>query len=851
MAETQPAHVQRGKLTKPQQATLAALLRVDDTTILELSRLTLPEIQEIKEEIARIFPAGNLPAFVLSGLIKLKGRRVGSDQVTGDLTALLRGVDLIPQGLYGALIAGPAAAIHAYQKVLQLAGKDVESAFPEGTWQFYLQFGLREDAARHANETMGFHRALASQRSSPIQAAAAWVCAALELIYHFDDFLLTDWSERVMLRLLIEEALAAGLCDQPPFATLERDWQRQCPYRRPDGGSDYISHRQAVFHRFLEGVLPTLPPQSQDRFQQHYQARLTKELPAYQQQMTLLTALKPERYQESKEFVPLWRAAVAFVWQDRTYLLPACQQNDQGSPLCYPPRLENATPAPLYLDPKKGLCDASTQPLYTDRSGRVYYRDGRLLGLLRPPAPETVLGWVASILAAQHPGEPPTLDLLLADTPRHLQPQLREKLPAATQVELAALRRAPIVINWDRRSHELPLAYIRRGRRGIGDHALTIFRTEQSFVFDQSHIFFDGMWGMAVAEVMTDSAVHWYRKSAGLPFIPESPPPQPLALKPSPKAEAALQSHCKPGEVSAESSEVDMHALLRLRKWLQQRGVPLTVNDLLLLYRSFHAASYEPSPLLRQALKSFAEGATSAQAQEALEAIKTTLVRLRETNPALLIPMSASNVAPRERVFPTTFRNPLVDIREKFAAAYAGLQAHHEGATPETWAAFDRSRRELLAYLHAFGGVLGALKAVTMRGESFNTATIRMLAHLPPSMQHLMDGIPQRVGALNEIIKGNEVFSNVGRVALGSTITRFISAKDDGETKELIWGVITDDEGCMRVSLRDFRPFVPQLLALGEDGLANLLAQDYLTAYVQGFNRFVLALGDIIAAREA
>jgi hypothetical protein len=303
--------------------------------------------------------------------------------------------------------------------------------------------------------------------------------------------------------------------------------------------------------------------------------------------------------------------------------------------------------------------------------------------------------------------------------------------------------------------------------------------------------------------------------------------------------------------VAAESSEVDMHALMRLRKWLQQRGVPLTVNDLLLLYRSFHAAGYEPSPLLRQALKAFAEQATSTQAQEALEAIRATLTRLRETNPALLIPMSASNVAPRERVFPTTFRNPLVDIREKFAAARAALQVCRGLADPTLWAAFDRARRELLAYLQAFGGVLDALKAVTMRGESFNTATIRMLAHLPQSMQHLMDGIPQRVGALNEIIKGNEVFSNVGRVAPGSTITRFISAKDDGETKELIWGVITDDEGCMRVSLRDFRPFVPQLLALGEDGLANLLAQDYLAAYVQGFNRFVLELGDIIAAREA
>jgi hypothetical protein len=848
LADTKPSPSRPERLSEPQQATLAALLNVDDTTILELSKLTLPEIRAIKEEIARIFPAGNLPAFLLSGLIKLKGRRVSTDQVTRDLTALLRGVDLIPQGLYGALIAGPAAAIHIYQKVLQLAGKDVDSAFPEGTWQFYLQFGLREDTARHANETVGFQQALSSEQHYPIQMAAAWVCAALELLYRYDDLLLTDWTERVMLRLLTEEATEAGIVDQPPFFNLERDWYRRCPYRRPSDGADYVSHRQAVFQQLLERVLPALPKKAQGRFRQRYQVRLTGELPAYQQQMTLLAALTPNRYQESKAFIPLWRATVAFIWQERTCLMPACRQNEQGSPLCYPPRPEDAPPVPLYLHPEKGLCDGSGQPLQTDRDGRVYYRDGRLLGVLRPPAPGMVLSWVAGILAAQNPGPPPALDLLLAETPRLLQPQLREKLPAATQAELAALRRAPIVVNWDRRPRELPLAYVRRGRRSIGDHALTVFRTDRSFVFDQSHIFFDGIWGMAVAEVMTDSAVHWYRCLVGREFTPQTPPPQPLVLKGSPKAEATLQSHRKPGEVTAESDDVDMRSLARLRKWLGQRGVRLTVNDLLLLYRFFHAASYEPAPQVRQAVKTFSSQAKSPQAQAALESIKTTLTRLRETNPALLIPMSASNVAPRERVFPTTFRNPLVDIREKFIAARESLRACSDQSNPQ-WAAFDHARRELLAYLQAFGQVLDALKAVTMRGESFNTATIRMLAHLPPSMQNLMDGIPQRVGALNEIIKGSEVFSNVGRVVPGSTITRFISAKDDGETKELIWGVITDDEDRMHVSLRDFRPFVPQLLALNEGELANTLAQDYLMTYVRGFNCFILDLGDIVAAR--
>jgi hypothetical protein len=154
-----------------------------------------------------------------------------------------------------------------------------------------------------------------------------------------------------------------------------------------------------------------------------------------------------------------------------------------------------------------------------------------------------------------------------------------------------------------------------------------------------------------------------------------------------------------------------------------------------------------------------------------------------------------------------------------------------------------------LAYLQAFGELLNALKDVTMRGESFNTASIRLLAHLPASMQHLLDQIPQRIGVLNEIVKGSEVFSNVGRVAPGSSLSRFCSARDDGQTKLLVWGVLTDDAGVLRISLRDFRPFVPLLLQLDDpqaQSLADLLARDYLHGYVQGFNQFVARLSAIV-----
>jgi hypothetical protein len=852
--DSQPAPQQFHSIEGSRQATLASLQQLDDETIRQLTRLTLPEIQAVKEEVAQVLPAGNLPAFVLSGLLKLKGRHITPDQVSQDVAALMRGVSLVPHGLYGAFIAGPAAVLYAYQKLLQLAGKEPADAFPQGTWQFYLQFGLREDSARHTNETIGFHRALPPD-PEPAAMAAAWLCAGLELLYNYDDLLALNWTEGVMLRLLMDELSQVSGADGAAPARLVHEWNGLCPYHRPKEGSSYIAHRQATFQQFIHLRLEELPSAAQERFQSRYTARLVEELPAYQEQMSLLAALQPEAYQERKEPIPFWQARIAFVWQERTYLLPLSQLDQEGLPLCYPAHPNSAPPARLASHADGDLYDAaSRQPVLVDRNGRVWYREsGRLSGYLRPPSPETVYGWVKAIFSSSPRGSPASLDLILAHSPRPPQSKLRAKLPAATRAELDALRQAPIIVNWDQRARELPLAYIRQARRGVGDHALTLFRTDRSIVFDQSHIFFDGMWGLAIAEVLTDSATHGYARLSAQPDlspVPNQFAPQPLALSSTSQVEAMAQAYYRPNEAAAESDAVDTNRLFRLRRWLLQRGVHLTINDLLLLYRFFHAAWYRPSRTLIQALEAFHVRADSPEAREAYHLITTSLTRLRETNPALLIPMDASNVSPCERVFPTTFRNPLTEIRERFVLAQDHCRSYRGHPDPDHWTVFDKARRELLTYLKAFAEVMDALKAVTMRGESFNTATIRLLAHLPSSMQHLLDQIPQRIGVLNEIVKGNEVFSNVGRVAPGTSLTRFISAKDDGQTKELIWGILTDDEGRMHISLRDFRPFTPGLLALGESELADRLAQDYLDGYVQGLNHFVSELSTIIALKE-
>ena len=67
--------------------------------------------------------------------------------------------------------------------------------------------------------------------------------------------------------------------------------------------------------------------------------------------------------------------------------------------------------------------------------------------------------------------------------------------------KLGILEDVPIVINCDQRDPSLPLSSLRHTERGIGSHPLTLIDTGKTMVFDQSHIFFDGAWGAALAEI--------------------------------------------------------------------------------------------------------------------------------------------------------------------------------------------------------------------------------------------------------------------------------------------------------------------------------------------------------------
>ena len=129
-------------------------------------------------------------------------------------------------------------------------------------------------------------------------------------------------------------------------------------------------------------------------------------------------------------------------------------------------------------------------------------------------------------------------------------------------------------------------------------------------------------------------------------------------------------------------------------------------------------------------------------------------------------------------------------------------------------------------------------------------ARLKLLAHLPFPLKHLLDKVPARYEKLNNIIKGTEVISNLGAVSKSSSLTRFMTAKDDNEQKQLTWGVMTDAAGVMKITLRDFRPHVGVLHEIGRKDIADLITQDYLNTYVQGLNQYMQEVTRIVIAHS-
>lgn len=772
----------------------------------DLSRLSLPEIEAITYLVSQIIPAGNVPAAILSGLARLPGLRPPTKTIKRDVDLLFRGVEqVLDKAVYAAFFAGPAAVIWGYQNLLKLAGKDPSDSFPEGTWQFYVDYALREDTARHANETHGFDTVLAQHqiRLSEVDRVTAWVMASIHCLHQFNDLLANEWRERVRTALLREAT--TSLPDASRYARLYRDWEMQRPYGRGQDArpnENYPAYRRAKFDQFLNGVLRELPNAVLRMWQANVGVAEMDELPAYQRQMSILAYLEPGAYGEARVPVPIEQVSVGIIVRGRYHLIPILARGN-NKPL-----------------------DVTT----------VRAQVAKLMSLPRE-AISTQLSQLARVKRTALSG-------------------LRGKFSSTLNEELSALRFAPILLNFDLRPRSSPLSELRQAERGVGDHALTIFTTGETFVFDQSHIFFDGAWGAALAEILTNEALSWAVYLNSLP--PAEPASQQLYAAPifhfqPSELNLISQAPHVTVEVGAESDEVDLKSILNLRKFFKQRSdlLQLTVNDLLVLYRAIHALTYQPDArLVAELQKLTGNSRTKLAAQTALQEIDNT----GRVNPAILIPIDASQHSPRERLYPMSFEVPLndLDFLQLHSQTLHALEAYEKGSGDRAllYAEFDRLQRTYLAALAGFGTVLSRAKEIAILGESTSVGSIKLLAYMPAPLQRLLDNIPGRFDVLNDIIKGREVFSNVGAVAKTSTLTRFITAKDDNDKKTLAWGVITDAEGVMRVTLRDFRPHIALLESAGQRDLARRLAEDYLAAYVRGLNQYILDLRRMTVSRR-
>jgi hypothetical protein len=848
---------------KAAAATLASINEViSPAELTYLSNRSVAEVEALQEEVAAVVPAGNIVGLVLNGLVQLRSRSLPVDQAKSDVTALMRGIEMLPRKIlpstiYGTFFAGPAAVLAAYQKLLVLAGKDPDSAFPEGLWQFYLEFALREDSGRHANETLGFQTALTRYglNVSNIDQLAAWVCAVSQFYFQYDELLFNEWHELVYLNLLEKAVLEAKMGHKISFQRLSQAWAAQRPYQRgQDAKPDepYPLYRRRRFDQFLQSRVAFLPDAYKSKMSENYVRRMEHELAVYQQQMTILATLHPERYRESKIPLQLWQARVGVVHQGCYYLLPACHTDHAGRPLLFETHQPDSAFEPLTVTAAGELRDQAGRLMQSDRTGRVFEtKNDQIRGYLRPAHFQAIRRQVAAIFQHHNRDDavPAALDEQLLAIGRTEQERARQKISDETaQEELAALNCAPVFINWDERDGSLPLAYIRQSKRAIGDQALTIFRTNQSIVFDQSHIFFDGAWGMAVSEILTNEAISWaaYFNSLDAPE-PAKQVPYFLSLSAQPVLEKFPKKVAH--EVSAESTSINTATLYTLCKLLPKRhpDLKLTVNDLLILYRCEFGHEYCPSATVEDALFELQATGTS-ETQEVYRLINEILVNSQANNPSIMMPMNATGVSPRERLYPTTFRNPFANLWTRYQNASNALNRYTVNQTQSNWAIFTDERRSLLAQLHYFGELLRTYKKVALEGGSTSTATMKLLAHLPDSILKLLDEIPRRIEVLNEVIKGEEVFSNVGRVARDSSLCRFISAKDDNENKTLVWAVLTDDNEVMHLSLRDFRPHLAALANINKIGLAEIMLNDYLDAFTTGFNQFVARLLDILDA---
>src|SRR5439155_21345391 len=103
-------------------------------------------------------------------------------------------------------------------------------------------------------------------------------------------------------------------------------------------------------------------------------------------------------------------------------------------------------------------------------------------------------------------------------------------------------------------------------------------------------------------------------------------------------------------------------------------------------------------------------------------------------------------LSPRDRLYPTTFRNPMNDLLEWHDSTLAALRDYKAAKKDraQIYAQFDERQRKYLRLIAGFGELMRRYKDIALSGQSTSTMSIRMLAHMPDVVQRLLDQIPGR-----------------------------------------------------------------------------------------------------------
>lgn len=795
------------------------------------------------------YDSGNLRGLFRTSLTLLRARLVQPrDRQLSRIGLRIAGYYI----LFVIVVGIPALLLTSFQR-LRAATTGQPWTFDEGSWQFYLHLGLREDLAHHTNETTGYHTSRPDD-ATEVDDLATWIMTLAQFVWSYDDLMGIVWDEASSLRLLQKAAYEGGLLNDPLFHRLGRQWELERPYDAPLNGT-YADVRRDAFEQFVNERLEALPRTLLRQFETAFNEEKKARRAVYQRLLSISGYMQPSRVNDEKAFISLSNASIGVIHGGRYHLIRIASRDEYGRLQAFG-RGGRGFPLVEYNN-KLYTADGIEVEL---RSHQVHVAaTGEWLGFLELASTVEIKAQVHTLLSSGQETEfsfdkNEQVDILLAETPRSKQRRLRAMLPVATQHALKELQHTPVLLNWDLHSRDKTLAEVRRTRRGIGDHPLTVIRTEDSFIFDEHHAFFDGTWAVAMAEVLTKSAIQWCSRVKSIGITDAMHRPQPIQLHASPDFIRAATPMRQMTEVSAEAVIPGIQSVLDLRKRLRAQGTSLTVNDLLVIARMFHAAHYRPSPRLEEQINTIAQS-SNKQDRKLTVAINESLERGRLINPALLIPVDATLVEPKQRIYPLTFRSLSDELVWSWDDTWDAYQAYRKIEPPTTTEGyyafhhFQTNFEQLLQTLQVFSHIFAASKSVATRGKSINEATLKLLANLPPELQHILRYIPERFSVLSEIMRGDEVYSNIGRVAQGATLRRFMSAKDDGNSKALVWGIMTDADGRMVVTMRDFRPHVGPLVENGQIDLARSLAQDYVNAYTTDLISLVAKLSAMLQVK--